>query len=255
MDDEVGSVGSIRRIRQKSSVVASGFRNADRVGSDSDARQASSKQKLLMNGNSKHVERTAEESTDFNIPSTSYALVPLKSNGVEGADRRSWNLEKRPLKDRSSESNMVAVRQKSKFQLTPSMLRGQALRSMEDASNSELLLSVQDDQNFETSAGFMDADDHTSQDQEKVEEEAPVEASSPSDTHFPINNSGSAVSFGADIVRGRTSDVVEVGFSELQNKAAFRMSALEVRIFKIYMSRSMLYCFTQVSIWCHYSTL
>lgn len=236
LDDEVGSVGSIRRIRQKSNIIASGFRNTDRVGSDSDVSQVSLKQKLLMNGNSKHVQRTVEENADFNIPSTSYALVPLKSNGVEGAGRRSGNLEKRPLKDRSSESNMVAVRQKSTFQLTPSMLRGQALRSMEEASTSELLHSVQDDHNIEASAGFMDADDHTSQDQGKVEEDGPVENAFPSDTHNPINNSDSAVSFEADIVRGRTSDDLEVGLSEPQNKAAFRMSALEVRRLKIYMS-------------------
>lgn len=235
MDGEFGSVGPIRRIRQKSDLVASGFRNTDKVGSTSDAIQVFSKHNLSLNGDSKLVQRTIEENSDFSIPSTSYAIVPLKSNGVEGDARRFGNLAKRPLKTRLAESNMVALQQKSAFQLTPSMLRGQALRSIEEASTSELLHNVQDDHNFESSAGFMDADDHTPQDQVKVEEDGSVETSSPSDTYYPIITNDSVVSFEVDIVRGRTSDDVEVGLSEPQNKAAFRMSALEVRRLNIYM--------------------
>ncbi|XP_047975002.1 nuclear pore complex protein NUP1-like isoform X2 [Salvia hispanica] len=217
LDDEIGPGGSIRRIRQKSNQIAHGI-HSDRVGSKSDASPVSSKQKLPLIDDRGHTQRIIEGNTytDFSNPSTSYAIVPSKSNGAD------VNLGR--LKPKSSDSNLVAVPLKSKFMLTPSMLSGQALRSMEDATSSELLLNAQDNYKFDSGAGLLDTHDSTPQDQVKTAENGPVETSSPSD---PVNNSDSAVSFEASLARGRSSDDVENGLSKPQNKAAFRMSALE----------------------------
>lgn len=225
LDDEIGPGGSIRRIRQKSNQIAHGI-HSDRVGSKSDASLVSSKQKLPLIDDREHTQRIIEGNTytDFSNPSTSYAIVPSKSNGAD------VNLGR--LKPKSSDSNLVAVPLKSKFMLTPSMLHGQALRSMEDATSSELLLNAQDSYKFDSGAGLLDTHDSTPQDQGKTDENGPVETSSPSD---PVkNNSDSAVSFEASLARGRSSDDVEKGLSQPQNKAAFRMSALEVRRLNFY---------------------
>ncbi|XP_057789258.1 nuclear pore complex protein NUP1-like [Salvia miltiorrhiza] len=210
LDDELGSVGPIRRIRQKSNLIAHGVPHTDRVGSKSDAKLVSSKQKLPL--------IDVDENTNVSNPSTSYAILPFKSNGSEVAVGR--------VKGKSSEANVVSARQKSTFKLTPSMLHGQALRSLEDATSSELLLNVQDDHKIESSAGLLNTHVSTPQDQGKVEENGPVETS-PSQTYYPVNNNDSAVSFEASLVRGRTSNDVDNGLSQPQNKAAFRMSALE----------------------------
>lgn len=217
LDDEIGSAGSIRRIRQKSNlIIARTVSHTDSVGSKSGANLVSS----LMD-DPERVQRIVDKNTNVSNPSTSYAIVPSKSNGVEVAVGK--------LKHKSSESNVVSVRQKSTFQLMPSMLHGQALRSMEDATSSELLMNVQDDHKFESSSRLLDAHDSAPQDQGKDEENGPVETSSPSDTYYPGNNSDSAVSFEDSLVIGRASDDVDNGLSQPHNKAAFRMSALEVR--------------------------
>ncbi|KAL1542272.1 nuclear pore complex protein NUP1-like [Salvia divinorum] len=220
LDDEIGSGGSIRRIRQKSNRIAHGI-HSDRVGSKSDAILVSSKQKLPLIDDREHAQRIIEENTDtdFSNPSTSYAIVTSKSNGADVAHGR--------LKPKSSDSNMVAVPLKSKFMLMPSMLHGQALRSMEDATSSELLLNAQDNHKFESGAGLLDTHDSMPQNQGKIDENGPVETSSPSDTYYPVNNIDSAVSFEASLVRGQSSDDIENALSQPQNKAAFRMSALE----------------------------
>ncbi|XP_042017096.1 nuclear pore complex protein NUP1-like [Salvia splendens] len=220
LDDEIGPGGSIRRIRQKSNQIAHGI-HSDRIGSKSDARLVSSKQKLPLIDDQEHAQKIIEGNTytDFSNPSTSYAIVPSKSNGADVALGR--------LKPKSSYSNLVAVPLKSKFMLTPSMLHGQALRSMEDATSSELLLNAQDSYKFDSGAGLLETHDSTPQDQGKTDENGPVETSSPSDTYNTVNNSDSAVSFEASLARGQNSDYVENGLSQPQNKAAFRMSALE----------------------------
>lgn len=241
LDDQVGSVGPIRRIRQKSNLIALGVPHTDRVGSNSDAILVSLKQKLPLIGDPRHVQRT-----DISTPSTSYAIVPYEYNDVEVHVTRSGNLDRVSLKDKS-ESKVVAVRQKSPFKLTSSMLRGQALRSMEDATYSELLMNVQDDHMFENNDGLLDACDFPPQEQGKAEENGPAETSALSDTYYPVINKDSAVPYEASLVRDGTSDRVESGLSQLQNKAAFRMSALEVRTLNFLGCRKL--CYIQVTIW------
>ncbi|KAL0403543.1 UNVERIFIED_CONTAM: Nuclear pore complex protein [Sesamum radiatum] len=148
LDYETGSVGPIRRIRQKSNLIAPRTPpTAEGPGTSSDAVEISSKQKFpLTNENPKQASNAVCVNEHNSVPSTSYVHVPSKSSEV--AARILQHLEKLTPKEKSSESKLVAVRDKSPFKLTPAMLRGQALRSMEDIGSSKLLLDVQDDHKY-----------------------------------------------------------------------------------------------------------
>ncbi|XP_073314453.1 nuclear pore complex protein NUP1 isoform X2 [Primulina huaijiensis] len=149
LDDDPGSVGPMRRLRQKPYLLASKIPViAHGVESGSDLALVSSKQKLpLVVEQKNRVSKIAGQHEDDSIPSASYACVSSKSTEV--ASRILQHLEKLTPKEKSSESKLATVREKSTFRLTPSMLRGQALRSMEDVDSSKLLLVVQDDQKLE----------------------------------------------------------------------------------------------------------
>ncbi|KAI3458756.1 hypothetical protein Pfo_015419 [Paulownia fortunei] len=226
LDDEVGSVGPIRRIRQKPNLLASRIHHtAHGVGVGSHA-----KQKLQLIGEPSHkVSKTFGENENESVPSTSYAHVPSKSSEV--ATRILQHLEKLTPKEKSSESKLVAVREKSPLKLTPSMLSGQAFRSMEDVDSSKLLLDVQDDHKLgdRTNSTLPDARASSSEKQEKVEENGPKESVAPSDMCNPAMNNDSAVSLKASIPSTSATDsVVKSGASQPpQMKKAFRMSAQE----------------------------
>ncbi|KAL8533319.1 hypothetical protein ACS0TY_009637 [Phlomoides rotata] len=225
LDDDIGSVGPIRRIRQKSNLLLSGSPHTNGVGIASDAMILSSKQKLPLIGDPEHGPRTVEEINGNSIPSTSYAQV--SSEPREVAAKTFKHPEKLTSKEESSKTKLVKLHGKN-FKLTSSMLRGQALRSMEDVSSAELMLSVQDDQKFESRSDATSSDAHESQEQGKVEENGPVESRVSSDMHYPEINSDPVVSLKASWVRNGASDsVVQNGASQPQYKRAFRMSALE----------------------------
>ncbi|XP_075496684.1 nuclear pore complex protein NUP1 isoform X2 [Primulina tabacum] len=149
LDDDPGSVGPMRRLRQKPYLLASKIPViAHGVESGSDLALVTSKQKLpLVVEQKNRVSKIAGQNEDDSTPSASYACVSSKSTEV--AARILQHLEKLTPMEKSSESKLAAVREKSTFRLTPSMLRGQALRSMEGVDSSKLLLAVQDDQKLE----------------------------------------------------------------------------------------------------------
>ncbi|PIN26618.1 hypothetical protein CDL12_00598 [Handroanthus impetiginosus] len=230
LDDEVGSVGPIRRIRQKSNQIAPrASRTADGERIDSDAVLASSKQKFPLIGESKRFSKAVGEYAHNSVRSTNYARVPSKSSEV--AARIFQQLEKLTPKEKSSESKLDAVREKSPFRLTPSMLHGPAPRSLENVGSSKLLLDTQDDHKLEngSNASLRDAHDATSQAQGKVEENGPQESVIRSNKMFSAMNNDSAVPLKASWFSTRISNsVVKNGVSEpAQKKSAFTMSAQE----------------------------
>ncbi|KAL7109092.1 hypothetical protein ACP275_06G153600 [Erythranthe tilingii] len=209
-DDDVGSVSSIRRIRQKTNAIA------PRIPHTSD-----SKQKQPLISEQKHVGKTVVENADQGFPSTSYDPVPSSSSEV--ASRILQHLEKLTPKQKSSEYKFVDVREKPTFKLTQSMLCGQALRSMEDLSSSKLLLDFQDDNKPESSskATLPVASGSTSQ-QRKVEENGPQKS------YTPMNNDSAVTVKASGFNAGTSKSVVETDLSEPpQKKRAFRMSAVE----------------------------
>ncbi|XP_020551179.1 nuclear pore complex protein NUP1 [Sesamum indicum] len=232
LDYETGSVGPIRRIRQKSNLIAPRTPpTAEGAGTASDAVVISLKQKFpLTNEKPKQASNVVYVNEDNSVPSRSYVHVPSKSSEV--AARILQHLEKLTPKEKSSESKLVAaVLDKSPFKLTPAMLRGQALRSMEDIGSSKLLLDVQDDHKLENESNVTLTDPcySTSQERGEVKENAPQEIFVPSDTRYPVTNNDSVVSLKVSGLISSTSN--SVGKDSIpqpsQKKRAFRMSAQE----------------------------
>jgi hypothetical protein len=145
VDNNIGSVGPIRRVRHKSNLLYSKGSSSPlsgsalsvyRNGSDVDtAKQPSSSlRKPVLPDEVKH---KSEENVNGTKASTSFPPFPSKSN--EMATKILQQLDKLVSpKEKSSESRLPAMSDSSSMKLSPSMLRGQALRSMEmvDASKS-----------------------------------------------------------------------------------------------------------------------
>ncbi|KAH6826510.1 hypothetical protein C2S53_014723 [Perilla frutescens var. hirtella] len=225
LDDEIGSVGPMRRIRQKPNLLASRFHHtAHGVGIVSHA-----KQKPQLNGEETYkVLKNSVENENESVPSTSYAHVPSKSREV--AAKILQQLEKFSPKEKSSESKLAAVQEKSPSKSISSRLPGQALRNMEAVGSSKLLLNVQDDHKSgnKTNGTLPDANDSSPRTQGKAEETDPIVSIIPSGRWNPTPNNDSAVSLKASAPGiGATGSVVKNGTSQPQKKRAFRMSAEE----------------------------
>ncbi|KAJ6720068.1 NUCLEAR PORE COMPLEX PROTEIN NUP1 [Salix viminalis] len=106
LDNDMGSVGPIRRIRQKSNLLPMS------VG-----------EPLKENGSSK-------------VHGTSFTPVPSKSSEMASKILQQLDV-------------LVSSREKSPAKLSPSMLRGQALRSLEDVDSSKLLEIVNDNKKLD----------------------------------------------------------------------------------------------------------
>ncbi|KAL0401461.1 UNVERIFIED_CONTAM: Nuclear pore complex protein [Sesamum latifolium] len=210
LDDEIGSVGPIRRIRQKSNLLAPGT-----------AAGSHAKQKLQLIGETKHkFSKAVKENENESVPSTSYAHVPSKSSEV--AVRILQHLEKLTPKEKSSETKLIAVREKSPLTLAPSVLSGQALRSMEDVDSSKLRLDVLDDHKLldRPNSTLLDARDTISPKQGKVEDNGPKGSVMNNDSAVSLTSSGPST--------GTADPVVKNGASQPPQKMrAFRMSAQE----------------------------
>ncbi|XP_075502747.1 nuclear pore complex protein NUP1-like isoform X2 [Primulina tabacum] len=159
LDDDLGSVGPIRRIKQKPNLLASKTSvTASGVESGSGSVLVSSKQKLPLNVKPKNtVSKTVGENQDDSNPSASYYThVPSRSSEV--AARILQHLEKLTPKEKSPESKLVKLRDKSPLRLTSSMLGGQAVKIKEDVVSPQLLLNFQDGQKMENTSTAMKND-------------------------------------------------------------------------------------------------
>ncbi|KAK8467727.1 hypothetical protein PHAVU_007G136500 [Phaseolus vulgaris] len=149
LDNDIGSVGPVRRIRQKSnllyskgpsSLISGSSLYADRNQMVVDtSKQGSSMQKPILLNEVKHSHvKLSKENVDDTIPSLSSPPLPSKSS--EMASKILQQLDKLVYpKEKSSESRVTIVNDNSPTKLSPSMLRGQALRSMEIVDSSKLL--------------------------------------------------------------------------------------------------------------------
>ncbi|XP_019191883.1 PREDICTED: nuclear pore complex protein NUP1-like isoform X2 [Ipomoea nil] len=135
LDDDFGSIGPIRRIRQKSNLLYNNGANLPtrRVGVVS----AASKHQLFQ---TQEISKTLEKNHDGATPSTSRFLVPTKSS--ETAAKILEHIDKLSPKEKPSASKRVAIKEKSSTKLTTNMLHGQALRSLEHLDSSRLLQSA-----------------------------------------------------------------------------------------------------------------
>ncbi|XP_075512789.1 LOW QUALITY PROTEIN: uncharacterized protein LOC142548381 [Primulina tabacum] len=179
LDDDLGFVGPVRRIRQKPNLLASKTSvTASGTESGFESVLVSSKQKLPVIVKPKSsVSKTVGENQDDSNPSASYTHVPSRSSEV--AARILQHLEKLTPKEKSPESKLVKLRDKSPLRLTPSMLGGQAVKIKEDVVSPQYLLNFQDGQKMEdtvhaTLPGAWDSTVQKSGNAEQTSTENPV---------------------------------------------------------------------------------
>ncbi|KAF8403396.1 hypothetical protein HHK36_011498 [Tetracentron sinense] len=243
LDNDVGSVGPIRRIRQKINLISPSKNlgavpgsplspSGTGIGSDAAQRSLSSLKPLLLDEPRRNTSNMLAENGDNDIPTTSFAAVPSQSSDMaqkilQGLDK----LVPSP-KEKSSELKLATAREKSPTKLTLSMLHGQALRSVENVDSSKFLYNSQGNGNLVGLDGIRvpGGRDSTSQKQDKVEENGPTKIVVPRDGLAPgVNGVGTTI-----LIKDPTPSVKEADSSisnfdanPPQKKRAFRMSAHE----------------------------
>ncbi|KAI3993796.1 hypothetical protein MKX01_002809 [Papaver californicum] len=232
---DIGSVGPIRRIRQKTNMLMSPSKAMITPGSSSSsplsadgpyAAQAStsSAHKLLLDeskqNNTSHLRHSEN---GYSVPATSFASVPSQSTQV--AQKILQQLDKLvpSPKEKSSELRLASARGKSPAKLTLGMLQGQALRSVEDVDSSRFLVTAQSSGALDGAGGNSAAggEASTSRKQGKVKDNGPAEVFTFGDEKAPQTN-------GVEI-KSSTEDTIPSGkASEMPSqKRSFQMSAHE----------------------------
>ncbi|GFZ05984.1 nuclear pore complex protein [Actinidia rufa] len=178
LEDNIGSVGPIRRLRQKTnlatpknlSLPVSGSPFSSRgTGIWPDAYPISSAQKLPSFDESKHkISKTGGENENNGMPGTSYTPVPSKS--TEMATKILQQLEKLVPKEKSSDGKVAAARDKSQNKLTPNMVGGQALRILEGVESSKVLHNPEDSHKLKDTRNMSLPNAQDTSSQKKAEE-------------------------------------------------------------------------------------
>ncbi|XP_052185451.1 nuclear pore complex protein NUP1-like isoform X2 [Diospyros lotus] len=155
-EDDIGSVGPIRRLRQKTNFSTPKSLRLPSSGSplsicgagggpDATQNTISSIGMLASLDASNHgISKTVAESENNTFTGTGYTPVPSKSR--ETAAKILEQLEKLVPKEKSSEGKLIALREKSPSKLASSVSRGQAIRILEDVHPRTILHSPEDSQ-------------------------------------------------------------------------------------------------------------
>ncbi|KAK6933628.1 hypothetical protein RJ641_036522, partial [Dillenia turbinata] len=230
LDNDIGSVGPIRRIRQKPNLLSS--RNLSIPSFGNTHLALSSVRKPHMSSELNHnSSKLLIDDGGSSIPSTSLAPVPNQS--TEMAERILQQLDKMVSpKEKSSELKLSIGRDKSPTKLTSNMLHGQALRSLENVDSSKILRDVLANNKGDAplSTSLPGARDSISPKPGKVEENGPSSLVASSVKNISYVDNGDAthsVMNVASTVKGTESyisyDIAHVP----QKKRAFKMSAHE----------------------------
>ncbi|CAL5406975.1 unnamed protein product [Camellia sinensis] len=239
LEDDIGSVGPIRRLRQKTNlstpkclslpVSGSPSNRGTGIGLDAARYPIASAQKLPSLGESNHrFLRTVRENEDTSMPGTNYTSVPSKS--TEMATKILQQLEKLVPKEKSSEGK-VAAGERSTSKLTPNMLSVQARRSLEYVDSSNILQNADDSHKLKnmSNTSLLDAHDAVSQKQDKVEENGPkrIIVSRHASTPAVISNATVSVKEAVPSVKTADSVSTQLFTQSSQKKWGFQMSAHE----------------------------
>ena len=246
LEDNIGSIGPIRRLRQKTNlatpkslslpVYGSPFSSRGTgIGPDATPYPISSPQKLPSFDESKHkISKTVGENDSNGMPGTSYTPVPSRS--TEMATKILQQLEKLVPKEKSSEGKVAAAKEKSQNKLTPNMVGGQALRILEDVDSSKILHNAEDSHKFKDTRNLSLPNAWDTSSQKKVEENAPKRVIISRDALAPAGIDNAIVS-GKEAIPGvNTADAVSTQFptQPSQKKWGFQMSAHEVCDFPLF---------------------
>ncbi|XP_022938795.1 nuclear pore complex protein NUP1-like isoform X2 [Cucurbita moschata] len=236
LDDEIGSVGPIRRIRHKSNLLfpkglslpsSSTSIPVSGIGSETSQHLQSTKvhpfsspagKAPYSSETKRNLSKMSAESENDRTPSSSFPQIPLRSS--EMALKILEQLDKlTPPKEKSSELKLHSVRNNSPMKLSPSMLHGPALRSLEDVDSAKYLENVEDIRSN-------DGRDLTSKKKDKFEDSSLLKSKVPSDKSISTGGGvGSSVP-SKDTVSSSGLQVSFVGPSSL-TKCAFQMSVQE----------------------------
>ncbi|KAJ6767589.1 hypothetical protein OIU74_021455 [Salix koriyanagi] len=216
LDNDIQSVGPIRRIRQKSNLLPScGTYSIRGAGIGSKAAQ-----KLPSNEKPVLVGEPSKDNRDNNVHGTSFTSVPSKSSEMASKILQQLDV-------------LVSSREKSPAELSPSMLRGPALRSLENVHSSRFV-EIDDDTNklaLKHDTLLSDAREFVSQKQDKIEEKCPSKPIAPCGKLALAGNGMDATGLLKNDVAGvkTLAFPVTTTFAEapLQKKRGFQMSAQE----------------------------
>lgn len=209
LDSDIGSAGPVRRIRQKSCM---------------------RKPILLDEVQHSHM-KLSKEIVDDITPSSSFPPLPSKSNEMASKIRHQLDKFVSP-KEKSSELRLPILNDNSPTKLLPSMLRGQALRSMETVDSSKLLDNIHGnklDGPFGNLSPTVQNQKLYSQ-RDKVEN-SPLKFGAPSDGLLPPVTTADATNPRNQVLSSAKSGVsimIESVSDPPQKKRAFCMSAHEV---------------------------
>lgn len=221
LDDDLGSIGPIRRIRQKSNLLYNNGASLPtrRVGVVSTA----SRHQLFQ---TQDISRTLEKNHDSATPSTSRFLVPTKSS--ETAAKILEHIDKLSPKEKPSESKFAAIKEKSPHKLTTNMLHGQALRSLERLDSSRLLQSASNTYEAHNHANATLPDSSDS----KLLKLGSVEENRPTDFVDTVNHVAKRDATFSSRDALASADSIHPKFAALhpEKKCAFKMSAPEVSV-------------------------
>lgn len=246
LDNDIGSFGAIRRTRQKPNLLSSRglslpvsgsiISSSRTCGSEAFQNPSASKLKPLSFGEAVPNSSKSSENGDNSMLNTT---VPSKSS--EMASKILQQLDKLVSpKDKSSESKVLALMDKSSpSKLSPSMLRGQALKSLEHVDSAKFVGDVQHKEMLDASSRteISNVQASTSQEQGKIKENGPVKLASADFKYTSKMNGTTEPRMNGEVSTMPKKDAFP-SFSNSaasnsvvyppQKKRAFQMSALEV---------------------------
>nr|BAO49708.1 nuclear pore complex protein Nup136d [Nicotiana benthamiana] len=214
LEDDLGSVGPMRRTRQKPNLL-SNVVSRPSPGAGGASLSVVYQEVLKVVG-------------DNNVP-TRYAHIPSKSS--ETAAKILDHLEYLTPKEKSSESKQVAGKDKTPKKLTRNMLHGQALKSLESLDSPKLLHSAQDNSHkLENLSKVFPTDAHDSslQKQGKIEQNGQgISISESTVLRKNVAKCSLEDAQHAQLVLENADSLDKMSAAQPQKKQAFRMSAHE----------------------------
>lgn len=231
LENDIGSFGPIRRIRHKASLLSSKgltLTNSDipvsinSGGIDVVQQPSSSMQKPILTGEVKHSRTESSAENDHTMPNSSFPPLPSKSSEMASKILQQVDKMVSP-KEKSSVLRLPHVSDNSPSKLSSSMLRGQALRSMETVDSSKLLDNLHDNELNGTLRSLSASNQKLTSKISKVENG--LKPVSPNDGLIPaVTGSDSPVPRNQVISIGKSRDSSDPP----SKKRAFCMSAHEV---------------------------
>ncbi|GAB2293183.1 hypothetical protein Dimus_027389 [Dionaea muscipula] len=209
LDNDFGSIGPIRRIRQKPNLV-------------------SSKSIILPVSGTSHSSLNYQvERMDGNLNNLSSMHNPSRS--VEMGQRILQQLDKISPKEKPKEKNLKIASGKSPTELTPDMLHGSARRSLETVDSLKFLQCVQSNNNDRVAFNVVqDAPNSSHKKEDKGSENGPKDPRIPSDKFVSESPVEAALSIKPSLNTSNATNAAARKFDDPPKKRrAFQMSAHE----------------------------